>query len=84
VAAHPLDQASGEIGGEGEVEGAADVSQSAARRLLGEGEGGDAEDDALERRRDRPRVGDVVTEAELTRLWRQRLQTLAAQSADGA
>ncbi len=45
-----------------EVEAPADVAHAPAGGLLGERHGGNAEDDPLQRRRDRPRVGDVVAE----------------------
>jgi hypothetical protein len=60
------EQAADELGGEGggvaELEAAADVAHAAAGGLLGEGDGGDAEDDSLEGGGDRARVGDVVAE----------------------
>ena len=62
LGAQPVDQAGGELGGDGEVEAAADVAHAAARGLLREGDRGDAEDDPLERRGDRARIGDVVAE----------------------
>ena len=53
----------GREGGDGaEVEAAADVAHAAARGLLREGNGRDAEDDSLEGGGDRARVGDVVAE----------------------
>ena len=45
-----------------EVEAAADVAHPAAGGLLGDGQRRDPEDDPLEGRRDRSRVGDVVAE----------------------
>ena len=58
-----VDDPRDEVGGDAEVELVAEAEvHLAARRLLGDGDARQAEDDALERRGDRPRVGDVVAE----------------------
>ena len=56
------DELGEEGGGDGEVEAARDVAHAAARGLLGDRDGGDAEHDPLEGGGDRARVGDVVAE----------------------
>ena len=56
------DQLGDERRREAELELAADVAHAAAGGLLGDRNRGDAEDDPLERRRHRARVGDVVAE----------------------
>ena len=61
-----VEQVPDQLGGEGghgaEVKATADIAHAAARGLLREGDGGDAEDDPLEGGGDRARVGDVVAE----------------------